>query len=515
MRPTQELGKIRRGGRSARRALRQAPKTSSAAILKRQIPTYELLSEEGLVQIEDAADTILQEVGMEFRGDPEVLEIWRQAGADVKGERVRFERGMPRKIIQATAPREFMQQARNPERSVIIGGDNIVFAPALLLPSVRDLDNGRRSASIKDLHNLIKLTYVSPWMHHSTGAICEPVDLPATKRHLDIVYSQIRYTDKPFMGATTSGERAEDSLSQVRILFGDEFVDNNCVLVNIINVNSPLVLDSTMLEALKVYTRANQATIITPFILSGAMGPVTMAGTLAQLLAEAMGGIALTQLIRPGCPVIFGTFMSSLSLRTGTPTYGTPEPGLGYMATGQLARRLGVPLRGNGSLTSSKIADWQDGQESADTLMPTILAGVNLILHSAGRSEGGLCLNFEKFVLDMDHVGMMHTFVKGLALDDNGFALDAFREVGPGKNFFVCQHTLANYETAFYESEIADHRTVEDWTDAGSPDAARRANTRMKQMLAEYEAPPLDPAVDEELVAFMEKRKTELPDTLT
>ncbi len=510
-----ELGRIRRGGRSARRVLRQTPRAVPAVGLKRSIPTYELLSDEGLTQIEEAADTILQEIGMEFRGDPEVLEIWRQAGADVKGERVRFERGMLRKIIQATAPGEFVQHARNPERSVTFGGDNIVFAPAMLLPSVRDLDQGRRSASLEDLIKLIKLTYVSPWMHHSAGAICEPVDLPVTKRHLDIVYNQIRHTDKPFMGATTTGARAEDSLAQVRILFGDEFVDNNCVLINIINVNSPLVFDSTMGEALKVYARANQATIITPFILGGAMGPVTMAGAVAQTLAEAMPGIALTQLIRPGCPVIFGTITSSLSLRTGTPTYGTPEPALGYLATGQLARRLGVPLRGNGSLTSSKVADYQDGQESADTLMPSILAGVNLVLHSAGRSEGGLCLNYEKFVLDMEHVGMMHTLVRGMALDDNGFALDAFREVEPGKNFFVCKHTLANYETAFHESELADHRTVEDWTEAGSPDAAQRANAKMKSMLEEYEAPPLDPALDEELMAFMEKRKTQLPDTLT
>lgn len=514
MGPTQELGRIRRGGRSARRALRRAPKTAAAG-LKRRIPTYELLSEEGLVQIEEAADTILQEIGMEFSNDPETLEIWRQAGADVKGERVRFERGMLRKIIQATAPREFVQHARNPERSVTFGGDNIVFAPTVSLPSVRDLDNGRRNATIEDLRNFIKLTYLSPWMNHSSGAICEPVDLPATKRHLDVVYSQIRYTDKPFMGVTVSGERAADSLAQVRILFGEAFVEKNCVLTNVINVNSPLLLDSTMLEALKIYARANQAIVITPFILAGAMGPVTLAGMLAQLLAEAMGGMALTQLVRPGCPVVFGTFMSTLSLRTGTPTYGTPEPALGYLATGQLARRLGVPLRANGSLTSSKVPDWQDGQESADTLMPIILAGVHFVLHSAGRSEGGLCLNYEKFILDMDHVGMMHTFIRGFALDENAFALDAFREVGPGKNFFVCKHTLSNYETAFFESELADHRTVEEWTDAGSPDAAQRANARWKKMLEEYEAPPLDPALDEELAAFIEKRKAELPDTLT
>ena len=514
MTATHDLGRIRLGGRQARRERRLASQTAAVASLKRRIPPYELVGEEGLVQIEEAADTILQEVGMEFRNDPEVLEIWRQAGADVKGECVRFERGMLRKIIQATATREFVQHARNPERSVTFGGDNVVFAPAMLMPHVRDLDGGRRNASQADMRNFIKLTYMSPWLHHSAGAICEPVDLPPTKRHLDIVHDQIRLTDKPFIGATTSGERAEDSLAQVRILFGEDFVDNNCVLINIININSPLVLDATMLAALKVYSRANQATIITPFILGGAMGPVTMAATLAQLLAEAMGGVALTQLIRPGCPVFFGNFTSSLSLRTGTPTYGTPEPALCYFAIGQLARRLGVPLRGNGSLTSSKLADYQDGQESADSLLPNVLGGAHLILHSAGRSEGGLCLNYEKFMLDMEHVGMMHKLLGGISLDENGFALDAFREVGPGQNFFTCQHTLANYETAFYESSLADHRTVEEWTESGSPDAARRANTRWKKLLQEYEAPPLDPAIDEALVAFMEQRKAVLPDTL-
>jgi trimethylamine--corrinoid protein Co-methyltransferase len=510
---TRSPGRRRSGGREKLRASRKSggpPRIIPG--IKRRIPTYELLDETALGRIEETADIILAEVGMEFRGDPEVLDLWRQAGARLEGERVRFEPGMLRELIQRSVPREFVQHARNPQRSVTFGGDNMVFLPAYGSPFVFDIDQGRRYATIEDFRNFVKLAYATPYLHHSGGTLCEPVDLPVNKRHLEMVYSHLRFSDKPLMGSVTAAERAEDSVELCRLVFGREFVDQNCVLVNIINTNSPLVFDQTMLAALKVYARANQCAIVTPFILGGAMGPVTLAGAVAQVLAEGMTGIALTQLLRPGAPVVLGTFTSSMSLRSGAPTFGMPEPALGYLAVGQLARRLGVPLRGGGCLTTSKLPDAQAAQESADTLMPSVLAGINMVMHCAGWLEGGLAMGYEKFMLDVDHLGMMHVFAEGLDLSDNGLALDAFREVPPGNHFLGCAHTMANYETAFYHPQLSDNDSFEQWREAGSCDAAARANALWKRILDDYQPPPIEPAVDEALRDYIERRKAAMPD---
>jgi trimethylamine--corrinoid protein Co-methyltransferase len=501
-----------RGGREARRARRADTSGMAPAYITRQIPVYALLDEEGLARIESHAEAILQEIGVEFRGDAEALRLWKEAGAEVRGERVRFERGLVRQIIQATAPRSFTQHARNPARSVEIGGDSVVFSPAYGSPFVRDFDGGRRYGSMEDFRNFVKLTYLSPWLHHSGGTICEPVDVPVNKRHLDMVYAHIRWSDKAFMGSVTAPERAVDSIEMCRILFGADFVDRNCVILGNINVNSPLVYDGVMSGALRTYAAANQAAVVVPFILGGAMGPVTTAGAIAQAHAETMVGVALTQLVRPGAPVIYGNFLSSMSLRSGAPTFGMPEPAVAYLAVGQLARRLGVPLRCGGALTASKIADAQAAQESADSLMPALLGGANFILHAAGWLEGGLVMGYEKFVIDADHLGMMHVFLRGLALDDNAFALDAFREVGPGKHFLGCAHTMANYLTAFYDPELADNNSFEQWRDAGEQDIQARAHARWKEMLAAYEPPPIDQAVDEALQDFMARKKASIPD---
>ena len=501
-----------RGSRSQRRARKDAPERRAPAYITRRIPRYELLGEEGLAAIEDHADTLLQEVGLEFRGDPETLSLWRQAGADVEGERVRFERGLVRAIVQATTPKEFTQHARNPQRSVVMGGDSTVFSPAYGPPFVRDLDGGRRYGTLEDFENLVKLAYLSPWLHHSGGTICEPVDVAVNKRHLDMVYTHIRYSDKGFMGSVTTPERAEDSIELARILFGADFVDDHCVILGNVNVNSPLVYDGTVTRVLRTYARANQAVIVVPFILGGAMGPVTPAGAIAQAHAEAMTGVALTQLVRPGAPAIYGNFLTTMSLKSGAPTFGTPEGALGYMAVGQLARRLGVPFRCGGSFTASKIADAQAAQESADSLLPALMAGTNFVLHAAGWLEGGLTMGYEKLVLDADRLGMMHVLLQGFALDEDSFALDAFREVGPGKHFLGCAHTMAHYETAFYESSLADNNSFEQWRDAGEKDAVVRANQRFKAMLADYQTPPIDEAVDEALRDYVTRKKASVPD---
>ncbi len=498
-----------RAKRRNRRAERAGPK--APPYVTRKIPHYALLDEEGLTRLENAAEDLLSEIGIEFRDDPEALELFRQAGATVKGERVTFDRGHVRSIC-STAPVQFSQHARNPERTVEIGGDNTIFSPAYGSPFVRDLEGGRRYGTLEDFRNFVKLAYASPWLHHSGGTICEPVDIPVNKRHLDMVYAHIRWSDKAFMGSITHPERAADSIEMCRILFGAEFVENNCVILGNINVNSPLVFDGTMTGASRTYAAANQATVVVPFILGGAMGPVTTAGAIAQAHAEALAGVALTQLVRPGAPAIYGNFLSSMSLRSGAPTFGMPEPALAYLAVGQLARRAGLPLRCGGSLTASKIADAQAMQESADTIMPAVLAGANFVLHSAGWLEGGLVMGYEKFVLDVDHLGMMHVFMSGLSLDDNALALDAFREVGPGKHFLDCAHTMGNYETAFHEPELTDSSSFEQWRDAGGKDSQVRAHERWQAMLAEYQAPPIDESVDEELRAFVDRRKGAMDD---
>ncbi len=500
----------RGGGRDARRAIRSASSSMSKPFITRSVPVYDVLSDEGAEIIENNAEIILEETGIDFKDDPEALAILKDAGADIKGERVRFPRGMCRQLCQ-TAPSEFTQYAHNPERSVQIGGNNTVFAPVYGPPFVRDLEGERRYATIEDFRNIVKLVYMLPGLHHSGGTVCEPVDLPVPKRHLEMLYTHMRFSDKPYMGSVTATSRAEDSVAMSRILFGEEFVANNCVMISLINANSPMTWDDTMLGALKVNARAGQAVITTPFILAGAMSPVSVAGTLAQTLAEAMSGIAFTQLINPGTPVVFGSFASSMSMQTGAPTFGTPEPAMVLYGCAKLARRLGVPFRSGGSLTGSKTADAQAAYESAHTILPTVLGGTNFVLHGAGWMEGGLVSDYRKIILDADQLTMMDRMVGGIDMSENGQAMDAIEEIGPGKHFLGSSHTQRNFEDAFWRSEMADNTTFEQWSADGAIESAKRAESRAIKMLAEYEIPAIDPAVDEALIEFVAKRMEELP----
>ena len=333
------------------------------------------------------------------------------------------------------------------------------------------------------------------------------------KRHYDMVYAHMRYSDRPFMGSVTHPQRAEDTVSMARILFGKDYLDDHCVVLSLINANSPLVWDSSMLGAARAYAEANQAVIMTPFILAGAMSPATVAGAATQTLAEALAGMAYVQLVRPGAPVVFGSFASSMSMQSGAPTFGTPEPALVLYTLAACARRLGVPFRSGGSLTASKIPDAQAAYESANTLQPTVLGGVNFVLHAAGWLEGGLTMGYEKFVMDLDQCGMMAAFAKGVDLSPNGQALDAIVENGPGQHFLGTAHTLANFESAFFRSSIADNNSFEQWEIEGSADSITRANTIWKKMLAEYEAPAIDETVDEELRSWIEQKKASFPDS--
>ena len=501
----------RSGGRAGRQAARAANAAATVAYLERKLPPVDMLDEEGYAQIEENAETILSEVGVAFQEFPDALELWHEAGADVDGELVRFPKGMCRDIVRANAPSVYTQHARNPERSVKIGENATVFAPNYGSPFAMDLDNGRRYASLEDFENIVKLTYQLPSLHHSGGTVCEPVDVPVNKRHLDMIYAHIRYSDKPFMGSVTAAERAADSIEMARIAFGGDLADRT-VMTSLINASSPLRWDATMLGAATEYARANQACIMSPFILAGAMSPVTVAGLAAQSLAEALSGMAYVQLVRPGAPVIFGTFASSMSMATGAPTFGTPEAGQAIHVMAGLARRLNLPFRSGGQFTSSKYPDAQAAYESASTLLPTVNAGVNFVLHAAGWQEGGLAIGYEKLILDADQLGMMEVYARGIDLSDNGQAMDAFRTNPHGEHYLGNAHTLANFETAFYRSAIADNNSFEQWEEEGSLTAAQRANTRWKQLLAEYEAPPLDEAIDEELQEYVAKRKASMPD---
>ncbi len=502
----------RKRGRSAKRAERQRQAVATAAWIDRKIPYVEVLDEEGLQLIERNADTVLEEIGIEFRDFPKALQLFKAAGADIDGERVRFPRGLCRSIINASAPAEYKQHARNPERSVMVGGDRTVLVPAYGSPFVRDLDKGRRYATLEDFQNFVKLAYMSPGLHHSGGTICEPVDVPVNKRHFDMVYSHIKYSDKPFMGSVTAPERAQDTVDMAKIVFGDDFLQQNTVITSLINANSPLTFDATMLGAATVYAENNQATMISPFLLAGAMSPVSVAGTVTQILAEALAGISYVQLVRPGAPVIFGTFAAAVSMQSGAPTFGTPEPSLIMYAAAQIARRLGLPFRTGGGLCASKIPDAQAAYEAANTLQTSALAGVNFMLHTAGWLEGGLAMGYEKFIMDADQANMISKLLAGIDLSENGQALDALREVGPGSHFLGAAHTQANFEKAFYRSTIADNNSFEQWEQDGSKDAAQRANAIWKRMLRDYEAPPLDPAIDEALLDFIARRKSEFED---
>lgn len=484
--------------------------------IRRGIPAYDLLSEEALDQIEDNAERIMSEIGIEFREDEDTVEMFRRAGAKVteitaESWNLKFERGMIREIL-ATAPSKFTQHARNPKNSVEIGEDAVVFAPAYGSPFVMDLDKGRRYGTIEDFRNLIKLGQSSPWLHHSGGTICEPTDIAVNKRHLDMVYAHIKYSDRAFLGSITAPERAEDSVDMARILFGAEFVDQNCVIMGNFNTTSPMVMDGVTTQGIRAYARAGQGSIHLPFLLGGAVSPLTMAGAIAQCLAETMVSAAITQLERPGAPAILGSFLSSMSLRSGSPTFGTAEPALGSLVMGQLARRLNMPLRCAGNFSTSKLPDAQAMQQAMMSMMSAVQCGANFILHSAGFLDGLLSMSYEKFMMDADMCGALHSYMNGLQVDQDTLGFDALAEGGAGEHLFSTAHTLRHYQTAYYDSALNDDQPWETWDEQGGIDAATRANQLWKQTLKEYQPPALDEGIDEALCAYVDQKKAAMAD---
>jgi trimethylamine--corrinoid protein Co-methyltransferase len=503
--------RVRGGGGATRRAERTAVSFETAKYIQRNIPNFDILNDEALEIIEYNADTILEEIGVNFIENPDALALWRAAGADVRGERVHIPRGLARALC-ATAPKTFTQHARNAQRNVEIGGRNLVLAPVYGPPFVRDMEGGRRYATIEDFQNFVKLGYMSKWLHHSGGTVCEPTDVPVNKRHLDMLLAHMVLSDKPYMGSVTEPSRAADSVQMSKILFGNDFVDQNTVMTSLININSPMTFDGIMMGALEIYAKANQAAIVSPFIVGGAMAPVTVAGTLTQVLAEVMAGIAYSQLVRKGAPVIFGAFVTSIDMNSGAPTFGTPEAAHITYGAGQLARRMGLPFRSGGSFCGSKLPDAQAAYETANSLNMALLSGVNFMLHACGWLEGGLVSSYEKYVMDADQLGTLHHLAQGILMDTNAQALDAIREVGPGGHYLGCEHTQANFKSAFWRSDLLDYKPFETWHEEGARDTQTLANIRVKKMLGDYQAPDMDIAKREELEAYVAKRKSEMPD---
>ncbi|APX14643.1 trimethylamine methyltransferase [Phaeobacter inhibens] len=509
--PAAPRRRARGGGGAARRAERTGVKIDTAKYIERNIPNFEVLGEEALQTIEANAETILEEVGVNFVNNPAALERWRAAGATIDGERVRIPRGLARELCK-TAPSEFTQHARNPEKSVVVGGKNMVLAPVYGPPFVRDAKGGRRYATLDDFQKFVKLGYMSKWLHHSGGTVCEPTDVPVNKRHLDMLMAHMTLSDKPFMGSVTEPSRAQDSIEMCEILFGKDFVRDNTVMTSLININSPMTFDDVMMGALEVYAAHNQACIISPFIVGGAMAPVSVAGTLVQVLAEVLAGVAYSQLIRPGAPVIFGAMVTSIDMNSGAPTFGTPEASHITYGAGQLARRLRLPFRSSGSFCGSKLPDAQAAYETANSLNMGLLSGVNFQLHSCGWLEGGLVADFEKFVMDADQLGALHGLAKGVAVDDDTLAMGAIREVGPGGHYLGCEHTQANFKTAFWKSDLLDYKPFETWEEEGARDTVALASNRVETLLNAYEAPPLDPEILGKLEAYVAEKKASMPD---
>ena len=478
--------------------------------LKNPIKPLNILSPEAEDRIHLATMKILSEQGMGFE-DKRALEMFRKAGARVvdADDRVFMPVGMIEELIR-TAPAEFVIHARDPKNNVAIGGDSLVFAPVSGPPFVADRDGGRRDGTMKDQRDLIRLAEVIDVLHHGCPEVAVR-DQPVESRHLDILYDQLTLSSKGMIGDAWSTERARDHIDMMAIVFGGrEKLLTMPTLVGIINSNSPMRYDSNMAEGLIEYAAAGQVNIITPFIMAGATSPVTLASAVAQQNAECLAAIALTQLARPGAPAMYGSFLTGLEMRTGAPAFGRPEAALGILSSAQMARRYGLPCRAGGVLTNSKLPDHQAGQEKMMMLWPILLGGVNYVLHAAGWSDGGLTASFEQMVLDAEMLESTIRFFGGVVVDEDSLALDVIAHVGAGGHFLGEEHTRRHFKTEFYYPALADTEAYEAWEKKGSRDSYARASERYKKLLATYQQPALDQAIDEELLAFMARRKKEI-----
>ncbi|NBR88532.1 MAG: trimethylamine methyltransferase [Rhodobacteraceae bacterium] len=499
----------RSGGRGARRAMRSAPDFEMLPALKRGLPDCEPMTPEQVQMIDDASMSILEEVGVIFRDDI-ALADWKRAGARVEGDRVYLDRELVRELIK-TIPSQWAYRARNPERSLPFGGKHSIFVPMTGAPFLRDLEDKRRWPTIADLNMFHKLSHMSPALHSSAHHIVEPMDMVVSHRHLHITYSSMKYSDKTFMGMTTSGKNAEDVMAMCEILFGADVMEETPVVTGNCNGNSPLVWDETMLSAMRAFIKRNQPVLCSPFVLGGANTPASVAPAVAQLNAEALSALAYTQVIRKGAPAIYGHYLSTVSMKSGAPMAGTPEISLMNFMIGQMARFYDVPWRTSNLLGGAKTFDAQAGYESAMTMNAVLHAGANYIWHSAGWNEAGMHCSVAKFVVDAEMCAMGYRMAEGPRWDDFEAGLSAVRDIGPGGHYLGHPHTLENFERAFFMPKLFDNNSIEQWQAEGSVEITERALGYAKKLLQEYQEPKLDEATDEALRDFIARREREIP----
>ena len=475
-----------------------------------EMPRYEILSEEAMATLDRGWRRIVTELGVEF-ALPEAVELFEKAGQRVEGEKVFLD---PEFVLEqvAKAPSEFELQARNPEHSLHIGGNDMAFAGVYGPPFVRRGDQ-RGDAKMEDFENFVRFGQSFPEIDSAGGTVVEPEDRPLDSRHLDMVYALQTLSDKPYMGSVISAENAKDTIEMGKIVFGgEEALERAPVSISLINCNSPLRWDDRMLSAMLEYNRANQAVITTPFLLMGAMSPVSIPATLVQQMAEALSGIALTQLVRPGCPVVFGSFLSNTDMQSGSPSFGTPESAIGLLCTGQIARHFNLPWRSGGGLTSSQTPDAQAAYEALMTMLPTFLAGANFVMHAAGWLEGGLVSSYEKYIVDIEILRMLKHEFQPLEVDEDSLAFGAHEEVGSGGHFLGAAHTLEHFRTCFYRPLLSSTENFDRWSKNGGADAAERAARIAQETLDGYEQPPIDDSVRDGLRDYVARRRIELGD---
>ena len=507
-----ELGRVRQG-RDARAARRRTRTRSWLPEMERRIPWVDLLSDDQVQVIHDASMDVVEEVGVEFRCD-DALALWRDAGAAVDGARVRLDREHLMALV-GTAPSSYTMVARDPTHTVTVGNGKTIFTPSYGAPYVLGLDGTRRPGTLEDFKNFTKLNHLSPALHMSGGVVCEPMDVPVPKRHLYMTQNLLTYSSKPFMGAVTSKERAEDSLHMAGIVFGQDVVRDTTVMTCLANGNTPLVWDKTMLDSVRVFAAANQATLFSPFVLGGASTPASTVGAVIQVNIEALTGVAFSQLVRAGAPALYGQWVSTVSMKTGAPQAGTPEICHMNLLTAQMARHYGLPSRCSGSCSSSKMVDAQAGYEAARNMYGVLMAGTNFVLSTTGYLESAMCQSYAKWVLDSEQLEMMYRLGSGVSFDDLDEVLDTMREVPPGGHHLGTAHTLANFQTAFSMPEMMNSDNYEQWLAEGALSAEDRATAKCRQLLEEYEEPALDDDVRAELDEFVARRDAELPDLVS
>jgi len=478
--------------------------------IRNSLAPIEPLSADEIESIHQASLRVLAELGMKVT-DLEARKIYAEGGGRVNDseEMVYLDPEMVAEVIK-TVPAEYIHNARNPNKSVTIGGNHITFSGVGGPAFVSDLDRGRRPGTYAELCDYKKLFQTYDIIHYAGGGF-EPLDLPENSRHLDVLMAQIRYTDKCISTSLLGSNRARDGLNMACILFGIEYDDlpQNVVIGGGINTNSPRLLDGPMAGGLIELARAGQPVIVTPFTLAGAMAPVTVIGAITQQNAEALAGIVLTQLVRSGVPTVYGGFTSNVDMRTGSPAFGTPEQTKASHITGQLCRRYKIPFRSSNTNASTSV-DAQSAYESEMSLWGAVMGHANRIAHGGGWLEGGLVASFEKLIIDVEMMQMMAEFVEPLVVNDETLAIEAMREVQPGGHYFGTAHTMERYDSAFYSPVVSDWTNFESWKEAGGLDSAKRANAIWKQAINDYEQPPLDPAILEELEEYVAKRKQEL-----